>query len=117
MQIKIKLKQIFPSNPPRKISWDRVSNIENTEEYFEIINTKEKYNLPKYLPREGNHRLAKLYEKFGPNYQIKVKILEINLDNDLKNYQEGWIRCQSEGINNYRDFVDAAKTGCWERTP
>jgi len=116
MLSKLKLSEISPSNPPREASWQRVSNIETPNEVFEIIDTNNKFGLPKYLPREGNHRLAKLYQNFGHDYQVDIHLIKLYLESDLVNYQDGWHRCQTEGINNYSDFINAALSNHWERT-
>lgn len=67
------------------------------------------------MPMDGNHRLARLWDKYGPSHRITADLEVFTDPIDVKGFLSQIRDVQDLGIRTFADFLQMCREGNFDR--
>ena len=108
-EITISINNIRPSDSPSRSSWERSRNV--TSSYRATLYLVAGH----YMAADGNHRIARLYQRHGGNLQLNASVEEMTDPLDVRGFLKQIKDIQDMGIYSYGDFLSMCVAGNFDR--
>lgn len=108
-EIRIRINQIVPADSPSKLSWERSKGVGTS---FRAT----LYKVADYfMPADGNHRLARLYERYGGDFIVDASVYVMQDPIDVVGFTQQIQDVRDLGIRSFADFVRMCNEGNFDR--
>ena len=108
-EIRIPINQIVPADSPSKSSWERSKGVRTS--FKATLYMVANY----YMPADGNHRLARLYERYGGDFIVDASVYVMEDPIDVVGFTQQIHDVQDLGIRSFADFVRMCNDGNFDR--